>query len=381
MLLGLRVRRSLKVLRAGAGYVFPTAFSENKRSAWLIASCCGALTLSSCQTPPRPKEVETSPTLAPESPQAPAPDVAKPQEKKPEVADTKPRRVKSLLVGQAQGVGASVRSDGDGFWVIEKGGLRLRLEEESRRAELNGVALFLNEPFSERNGEFALSDSDLEYTLEPAMNPLRTSLRSRVIVLDPGHGGSERGTRNDELGLVEKELNLEVSLRLQKLLEARGYRVLLTRYDDRVVPLEERSKIANRSNAGVFVSVHFNAALNSEAQGIETFVLTPPGAASTSDSKPDGDAQAWPGNTFDQLNFDLGFSIQKALIKDLQRTDRGFKKARFKVLKDLECPGTLLECGFLSNRKEALLVSAPVYLQKLAESLAASLDAFMKRHQ
>jgi N-acetylmuramoyl-L-alanine amidase len=69
------------------------------------------------------------------------------------------------------------------------------------------------------------------------------------------------------------------------------------------------------------------------------------------------------------------------LIDDLQRVDRGFKRARFKVLKGLECPGVLVECGFVSNDKEALLLNTPVYRQKLADSLARSLGDFAKSRE
>jgi len=83
------------------------------------------------------------------------------------------------------------------------------------------------------------------------------------------------------------------------------------------------------------------------------------------------------GNDFDPLNFELGYQIQSRLIDDLQREDRGIKRARFKVLTELECPGILVECGFLSHGKEARLVNTPVYRQKLAESLSHSLTSIL----
>ncbi len=241
---------------------------------------------------------------------------------------------------------------------------------------MNGITLFLSEPFKRRLGGYALSDSDFETILVPAMTSVIGALRSKTIVIDPGHGGSENGARNDGLNLLEKDLNLEVSNRLRELLEKDGYKVVLTRYDDRLVPLEERSRIANRANAGLFISIHFNAALNGEAVGLETYMLTPAGAISTGDEEAGEGSHAWPGNSFDQLNFKIGATMQRRIVEDLQRVDRGFKRARFKVLKDLECPGVLVECGFLSNDKEALLVNTPVYRQKLAEALAQVLVEF-----
>ena len=283
------------------------------------------------------------------------------------------------IVRQAERVEAVAERLEEDVWIVRNSeGKELRLLESSRRAELDGIVLFLNEPFKRRLGGFALSDSDFQSLLVPAMLPIDGRLKSKTIVIDPGHGGAERGARNDALGLEEKNLNLDVSNRLKDALEALGYKVVLTRYDDRVVPLEERSRIANRSDAALFVSIHFNAALNKEAMGLETYVLTPPGAASTGDEEPGEDARAWPSNSYDDLNFALGFEIQKGLIEDMQRVDRGFKRARFKALKGLDCPGALVECGFLSHDKEVLLVNTPVYRQKLAESLAASIDGFAR---
>lgn len=350
-----------------------------KRARLFMAASSAAVCLCSCQTPQAPPAkvepptpiVEAKPKPVVEPSPEPAAPIVEPKAEPPRFAG---------LPKQAKRLGATAKRILDDRWQVTLGERVLTLTEKSRKADLDDTVLFLNEPFKRRKGFFALSDSDFRYTLIPAFAPIEGTLRSEVIVIDPGHGGSERGARNDSLGLLEKDLTLDVSYRLKTLLEELGYKVLLTRYDDRLVPLEERTKIANRSNAGIFVSVHFNAALNLEAIGLETYVLTPPGAASTNDQEPGLDAQAWPGNAFDLLNFDLGFQIHKRLIDDLQRTDRGLKRARFKVLKGLECPGILVECGFLSHAKEALLVNTPVYRQKLAESLAKSLDDFSKAH-
>ncbi len=356
-----------------------TAFRKQIRL--LSISGCAAIFLCSCQTQqePTPEKEPPSAVVEPEPSAPKKPEVApKPVTPTPKPKPSTPRA--AGIAKQAKDAGAVTRKDSDGVWIVEKEGRTLRLFEDERKAELDGVAIFLDAPFEQRKRAYALSDSDVEYMFGLAMSPAKGALRSRTIVIDPGHGGSDRGTRSESLNLSEKDINLDISVRMQGLLEEMGYKVVLTRYDDRLLSLEDRTKIANRSNAGVFVSVHFNAALNEEAEGIEAYVLTPAGVASTNDSELGNDAGEWPGNDFDHLNFDLGFAIQKALISDLQRMDRGLKKARWKVLKELGCPGVLVECGFLSHSKEALLVNTPVYRQKLAESLAMSLDAFANRH-
>lgn len=341
------------------------------------------LLVCSCQTTQAPDTVETrEPPIALVTGPEPVSTPESLHEPKP-VASTEPEKLEAPLIAgiarQAELVEAKAERLDDKHWIVRnKLGRELILEESSRRAALDGVTLFLNEPFKRKLGGFALSDSDFESVLVASMLKAGGDLRSKTIAIDPGHGGSERGARNEDLNVSEKDLNLDVSNRLKEELEELGYKVILTRYDDRPVALEERSLIANRAKAGLFVSIHFNAATNKEAMGLETYVLTPPGAASTGDDRPGEDAHSWPGNDFDGLNFELGYSIQKGLVEDLQRVDRGFKKARFKALKGLECPGALVECGFLSHSKEALLVNTPVYRQKLAESLAKSIDAFAK---
>lgn len=335
----------------------------------------------SCQTIPDPEIAEESPDPEPESTVAtpaelgtepkPVAPVAPTKEPKPKIV----RKPAGGIANQAERLGAVAKDLGDGVWQVEKASRTLELRESSRNASLNGTVVILHEPFELGKDGFALSESDFENTLRPAIEAPSLKLRSRVVVLDPGHGGAEPGSVNQSLNVLEKDLNLDVSLRLQELLEANGVKVVLTRYNDRLVPLEDRSEIANRSNAGLFISIHFNSARNIEASGIETFALTPAGAVSSNDSQVGEGSGQFPGNAFDAANFELGFRIQSRLVDDLQRIDRGLKRARFKVLKDLECPGALVECGFLSHGKEALLVNTPVYRQKLAESLAESILA------
>lgn len=342
--------------------------------------------LCSCQTPPaktpEPDPADVVPELGTESPEVetvkpvPEPEPAFPL---PEPKES-PRPVSGIFA-QVNRMGAVLQEKGDGVWLIVKGGRKLELTEQSRMAKLNGVVVFLNEPFVEREGFFSLSDSDFEYTLRSALEPADIVLRSKIVVIDPGHGGAEPGSENKSLSILEKDLNLDVSVRLQKLLEENGFKVVLTRYNDRLVPLEDRSRIANRSNAGIFLSIHFNSASNDEASGIETYMLTPPESASSNDAAVGSDELSYSGNYFDHLNFELGYRIQSQLIADLQRVDRGIKKARFKVLKDLECPGLLVECGFLSHGKEAPLINTPVYRQKLAESLSHSLTSILMSSQ
>lgn len=286
---------------------------------------------------------------------------------------------------QAKRVGAEVTHvEGSKDWQAQKGTRTLSVHEGGRLAVLDGVKLYLDESVQQKKGRWLLGDSDERLVLGSIFSDsLAGALRSvKTIVIDPGHGGSENGTTNANLGLIEKNLNLDVSERLQGHLEALGYKVIFTRYDDRVVSLKDRPTISNNAQGDLFISIHFNAALNVEAQGLETYMLTPAGQPSTSGNTVEAaDAVAQFGNRFDKENLELAFRIQKSILDRLQRVDRGVRKARWAVLKTLDCPGVLVECGFLSNGDEALLISTAAYRERLALSLANALDGYSKNIQ
>ncbi len=349
--------------------------------------------LAGCQSarPTGPQTIEADPVPAPEAPVAPVPsDPAPPTVEEAETRSPRPERgaergertgrAAKSFAAQAERYGAAVTKVSEGAeWQASKGNRLLTLTESSRLATLDGVSVYLDHAFGQRRGRWSLSDSDEALILASAFGDRAADGRKvRTIVLDPGHGGTEEGTRNEGLGLLEKHLNLDVCERLGAHLEKLGYRVTFTRYDDRLVPLEARAQLANGVNADVFVSVHFNAALNREAIGLETYLLTPAGQPSTSRLVAGDDAVAYPGNQYDLANFELAFRIQKAMLARLQRDDRGVRKSRFVVLRDLQCPGVLVECGFLSNPDESLLVSTPVYREKLARTLAEAIDGYAR---
>lgn len=187
-----------------------------------------------------------------------------------------------------------------------------------------------------------------------------------VVFLDPGHGGKQPGASNKELSLIEKELNLEVSLRLKELMEQAGWKVVLSREKDEELSLPGRSELANRSGAEIFISIHFNAALNPEAQGLETYVLVPA-------------SEPLPGNGQDAQNLQLAWALQKSLVDSMKWKDRGVRRARFMVLRDLQIPGVLVELGFISNEQEAGLIGKEETRQQLAQALWQGLQSIQQR--
>lgn len=358
-----------------------------KRSGTLLLGCVAASFLfASCQSPQQPQggEREAAPVIAePVEVSVDTPDGADSKSVVPEtpveVVEKKPKaRVDHAIERQATRLGAVLeRNLEEKEWILSKGERRLVLRQDSRIAVLDGVKVILDAPFRTGKSGWALSESDVRLVLDSAFGAAsRRQEPVLTVVVDPGHGGSEDGAKNEILGVLEKEMALDVSLRLQAHLEEAGFKVVLTRYDDRSLGLDERAEIANGLDADLFVSVHFNAALNTEASGLETFMLTPPGYPSSSDTEMGDDAIAYPGNRFDRENFRLAYRVQDTLLSRLGREDRGVKKARFRVLKSLDCPGVLVECGFISNPSEGLLVSTAGYRERVAQALTDAIIAY-----
>ncbi|MBP5530684.1 MAG: N-acetylmuramoyl-L-alanine amidase, partial [Lentisphaeria bacterium] len=162
--------------------------------------------------------------------------------------------------------------------------------------------------------------------------------------------------------------------RVAAILRACGYRVYLTRNGDYYVPLAERCRIQRRHKSDLFVSIHFNAAEKKSFHGIETFALTPAGAASTSGGPPLN--KRFFGNFFDANNLLLAYTIQKALLRRTGAFDRGVKRARFAVLKDIDAPGVLVEVGFVSNPREEQMMLNPAYRDKIARGIAEGIIVY-----
>ena len=139
-------------------------------------------------------------------------------------------------------------------------------------------------PVIEQDGKSLVSRTDLAKTIEPLVRPHRVPDVGKVqtVVLDPGHGGHDKG-QVSRYG-AEKDFALDVARKLRPILQAKGFRVIMTREGDYFVPLEVRAKIANSARNSIFVSIHFNATNDDpNATGFEIFSFTPRGAPSTSD--------------------------------------------------------------------------------------------------
>jgi N-acetylmuramoyl-L-alanine amidase len=270
-------------------------------------------------------------------------------------------------------------------------GIRFRFEVRQRDSYLDGVRVFLGAPVMLHKGELWISKLDVIKTVAPLLRPedhrvLLPDTPPRLIVLDAGHGGADPGKQNLRLKLNEKDLTLDVVLRLKKILELRGYAVRLTRSEDvKLAPeqradLERRAGVANEAKADLFLSIHFNAVEPKDAArvtGTETYVLTPQFQLSSTDNTGDSlTGIAFPGNKQDTANVVLGYHLHRQMLSGLKSSDRGFKRGRLRVLCFPECPAALLEAAYLSNDKEAARLGTPEFRQEIAEAIAEGVAAY-----
>ena len=250
-------------------------------------------------------------------------------------------------------------------------------EAGSRAARWNGLELQFG--FAPRvvNDELLVHTLDVQKNLQPLLNPPDGITEPAVVVLDPGHGGSDTGAGNVFSGRFEKEYTLDWAKRLQPLLAAKGWEVFLTRTNDTRVSLAERVAFAERHKAGLFLSLHFNSAYPSHSQvGLESYCLTPTGMPSNlTRGFADDITLVFPNNAFDEENLRYALRLHQALLETNGNLDRGVRRARFLgVLRGQNRPAVLLESGYLSNPQEAREIADPAHRQKLAEAVARALS-------
>ncbi|MDR2432512.1 MAG: N-acetylmuramoyl-L-alanine amidase [Puniceicoccales bacterium] len=249
-------------------------------------------------------------------------------------------------------------------------GIVFAFKDDSRIFTFKKILMPLGFPAIKRYGRYYVDSSDYKYHIQPLLPTTKHHRKKlKIIALDAGHGGEDNGAIAQWDKLQEKFLTMDVCLRLAKLLEKSGYKVVLTRSQDKKVPLPERTQTANRAKVDLFISIHFNSAPSASASGIETFILTPSTQASSYQISSRNAHENFVGNEFDSLNTVLGYCLQSSLTEKTLAIDRGVKHGTFVVLRDLKCPGILVECGFLSNREECKRIASSAYRDTLAQSI------------
>jgi N-acetylmuramoyl-L-alanine amidase len=276
----------------------------------------------------------------------------------------------------------------------------------------NSSAVARNSPPGAKSGQSksikATASSAKPDLIRPASAPQPTrdgqstltralGLKIGRIVIDAGHGGHDTGTIGPT-GLMEKDLCLDVALRLGKIIEQRlpGANVIYTRSDDSFVPLEERTNIANQAKADLFISIHANSSRDHAARGIETYYLNLKGSAEAMEVAARENATAQEGvhelqdlvmkiartEKIDESK-ELAEDIQDSLSKRIQKSNkpmknRGVRKAPFVVLIGADMPSILTEISFLSNPADEQMLKKPEQRQRVAEGLYQGVVSYLE---
>lgn len=263
----------------------------------------------------------------------------------------------------------------------------VRFRIGSRECRMNGMKFVLSYPVTESGGRAWISKIDLAKLVDPILRPnqIASISKFRTVIIDPGHGGRDPGATNS-LG-TEAEYNLRVARYVKRFLEQHGYRVRMTRDDDRFLSLQERVDLANKVREdAVFVSIHHNSASGSSARGIETFTLSPVGVSHYGRGLKASDFKARAGNRQDAANVALATAVHGVLLKYLEEEktgrsytfDRGIKRARFSVLSGVKHPSILVECGFMSHSYDARLIDDTDYQERVAKAIADGIHRFRR---
>jgi N-acetylmuramoyl-L-alanine amidase len=262
--------------------------------------------------------------------------------------------------------------------VLNNGRNMLQVTLDSREAIVNGVRNWFCFPVIAHENKFLVSRIDLAKTIEPQLRPqmIQRSGKIQTIVLDPGHGGFDKGAPST-FG-SEKNFALDVARQLRPLLQAKGFKVVMTRENDVFIPLEVRARIANATKDSIFVSIHFNStSTNPNATGFEIFSLTPRGAPSTNDdSLALHFVNMQAGGPVEAQSFELSAAVYHSMLGHIEEFDRGMKRARFAVLRQTKVPSILVEGGFLSETGDAKRIADPAWRKQLAESVCTGIENY-----
>ena len=242
---------------------------------------------------------------------------------------------------------------------------------------INNLKFILSYPAIEHGGQVCISRMDLVKLIEPVMRPSKIKNAEPIdtVVLDAGHGGHDNGALS--VYGTEKAFALDVVLRAKALLQATGLKVVLTRGDDTFISLDERTRIANQYKRAIFIAVHFNA--GGYGTGVEAFTLAPRGVPSMmSDGPRVSDLNECRGNARDAENIALATATHAALVVKTRMFDRGLKRARFVVIRDITIPGVLIEGGFQTNPYDAKMIATAGYRQILAQAILQAVDNYRR---
>lgn len=201
-----------------------------------------------------------------------------------------------------------------------------------------------------------VESSDNEYETLPTEVDKNIN-KKYTILIDPGHGGNDKGTIANDKITFEKDITLKVgALVAQKLTKQKDVQVIISRNEDKYVSLSDRAKLANEQGVDSLVSIHLNGQTGgTDAFGLETYYTK---------EKNDG-------------SYELAKQIQETITSYIDVRDRGVKSERFQVLLQSKMPAVLIECGFLTNDEEAKKLKDEAYQESLAEGIAQGILTYL----
>lgn len=300
-----------------------------------------------------------------------------------------PRAIESITVRGATYYRARAWADANSLepaWVVRDKTLQLanaavniKLTADSERVTFNGLTIAFSRPVVYENGAMYFSKLDADTVLSPLVSPPRNPAgkKIRTICLDPGHGGRDPGYTVGSK--QEKKYTLLLAQEVRDLLTKQGFKVVMTRKRDTSPELSDRAATANRADADLFVSLHFNAFIQDKSvNGAETYCLTPAGASSSNAGGVGAGTGAYRGNANNRENIFLAYQIQKSLVRSASSDDRGVKRARFQVLREASMPAVLIETGFMSNTAEGRRIFDTKSRKAFAKAIADGIVAYKK---
>ncbi len=315
------------------------------------------------------------------------------EDKKKVVAEFKQKTRKAIVKKVSQPASAKPSSKGPIKKKVAQPAIKIRKVKKAPAKEK-----VLQAPIRTAKKEVKIKDGfGRGYLYNPKI-PKRKQIEAPLIVVDAGHGGKDHGARSAS-GIKEKDVNIKIAKHVKTILVNRfKYRVVMTRKDDTFIPLKDRSKISNKRDADLFVSIHANAAKRKSAHGIETYFLgtSHNERALETAARENGElVKSVKDNQVQQIlaslitttkindSSRLAGRVQDNLYKSSKKKYRGLKnlgvkEGPFYVLHGADMPSILVEVGFLTHRKEAKMLSQPEYLYRLASSIAEGIHKYLQ---
>lgn len=278
----------------------------------------------------------------------------------------------------------TLRLQGKHFW-LGTSRLILKAEVGSQEILINNIKFHLCFPVLEHGGKVLFSRLDLVKLLDPVLNPANIQNAEFIdtVVIDPGHGGRDSGTRGPPKDapqgeqVEEKDLALKMAMSVREALLQRGFKVLMTRTTDTFVSQEDRVKLANATPGSIFISLQFNTGAG-DATGIETLALTPQAASATMSRDGGYNKDGLKGNQQDSANISLAAAVHANVISRFKFVDLGVRRGQLTVLSECTRPGVIFRGGFVTNEQECKLIASDTYRTQVSAAIADAVMNYRK---